>query len=805
MVGPDAASPAPDDAFSSSSSAESIASAPSPSSPTPPALTLQQRLSDPEAALLAVLRRTTSASQADVDRIQNALDAFTVSGGNTAVLIARLTVERNALRSQLRANSKLIAGGSSFVDVTTSAANLSATGALSPAGSDVFDEDNEIDEEPDVEGDGDVIAMAATPSRAQVRRSILSVLNTNARFSLSFEPSLSSLKSDSPSVPTPPPNAASAASAIAAALGQPTPADDVPPSSPSSSSTFLNPRPPSNASIVAMSPRSNSAAARLSFASLPTIAEPAYAEQQASSPPKHPQRQMVSPTNSNGPTLVVPRRGQSNVASARLSNAIASVSATATASAVTGNVGGAAGSVAAAAADTHSPTTNDAAHTSLKEADHLADLGTDGVIMEGFLVKKMNLPFGLGNSEGSGFGWKPRYYKLRENSLEEFDTKTNSKVVVITIKPTMTVTLLHTSPQSSASGTTAHAFTITEHRTGLTPHEATNTVKHTLCTHAQADRDAWVDAINSRIRAAAERELRTAGVAIVERQGSSTGFRRDQRRRSEAHLKGDGDAAAKTGQAQQQQQQSSQQQQPMQQGTRQRNLINMVEDGSNAAIGVARKGLNMVFGSSAPKKSNSPKINDRIIFGVSLEKGVRVSKLDSSIDLSSVITRCLEFLESGDPPAIKEEGIYRVSGATTQIQALKNQFDSDGDVNLVKMRAEGELIDVHAVTSLVKLYLRELPDSLLGDGELKTKFIKCANLQEKGEKTRELSNLLPQLPSENYCLLKRISKHLRLIVEHRDSNKMNMSNLSIVFSPTLGVPGPLLQIMVMDLEDVFVI
>ncbi|KAJ3380624.1 hypothetical protein HDU84_005673 [Entophlyctis sp. JEL0112] len=788
------------DALSSSSSAETVASVPSPSSPTSPAPALLQHQSDPEAALLAVLRRTTSATQADVNRIQTALDSFILAGGNTAVLIARLTVERNALRSQLRANSKLIAAAASSEEATTSTAALSPIDALSPAGADdVFDEDNEVDDDDaDIDGDGDVIAMAATPSRAQVRRSILSVLNANAQFSLSFDPSVSSLKSDPLTVPTPPPNAASTAAAIAAVLGQTAPADDFPPFS-TSSSTFLSPRPPSNASMVALSPRSNSAA-RLSFASLPTITEPGYHEQQSSSPPKHLQRHLVSPTNSNGPTLVVPRRGQSNVASARLSNAITSVSAASAAGPVAGNTGVAIGSTASVP-EKLSPTTDDANHASLKEMDEPADGGADGVIMEGFLVKKMNLPFGLGNSEGSGFGWKPRYYKLRENSLEEFDTKTNSKVVVITIKSSMTVTLLQTSPHSSASGTTAHAFTINEPRSAITPQDATHLVKHTLCTHAQADRDAWVDAINARIRAAAERELRTAGVAIVERQGSTTGFRRDQRRRSEAHLKGDVETSVKIGQGQQQQQQ----QQSTQQGTRQRNLINIVEDGGSAAIGVARKGLNMVFGSAAPKKSNSPKMNDRIIFGVSLEKGVRVSKLDSSVDLSSVITRCLEFLETGDPPAIKEEGIYRVSGSTTQIQALKNQFDSEGDLNLVKLRSEGELIDIHAVTSLVKLYLRELPDSVLGDGELKTKFVKCASLQEKGDKLRELSNLLPQLPSENYSLLKRMSMHLKLIVEHRDTNKMNMSNLSIVFSPTIGVPGSLLQIMVMDFEEVFVI
>lgn len=67
-----------------------------------------------------------------------------------------------------------------------------------------------------------------------------------------------------------------------------------------------------------------------------------------------------------------------------------------------------------------------------------------------------------------------------------------------------------------------------------------------------------------------------------------------------------------------------------------------------------------------------------------------------------------------------EEGIYRLSGSTNSIKALKDRFNLEGDVNLL---ASPVYYDLHCVAGLLKLYFRELPVHIL-TRELYPEFIK---------------------------------------------------------------------------------
>lgn len=90
------------------------------------------------------------------------------------------------------------------------------------------------------------------------------------------------------------------------------------------------------------------------------------------------------------------------------------------------------------------------------------------------------------------------------------------------------------------------------------------------------------------------------------------------------------------------------------------------------------------------------------------------------INIPSVVYRCIEYLEHMD--AAKEEGIYRLSGSNSAIRMLKDKFNAgsclqrtqlngiEGDVDLVNSK---DYHDVHAVAGLLKLYLRELPSTVL--------------------------------------------------------------------------------------------
>ena len=72
-----------------------------------------------------------------------------------------------------------------------------------------------------------------------------------------------------------------------------------------------------------------------------------------------------------------------------------------------------------------------------------------------------------------------------------------------------------------------------------------------------------------------------------------------------------------------------------------------------------------------------------------------------------ILTKCAEAVQMY---GLNTVGIYRLSGVNTQIQKLRAAFDRDcRGVNLL---AEEYISDINNITSVLKLWFRELPDPL---------------------------------------------------------------------------------------------
>ena len=112
------------------------------------------------------------------------------------------------------------------------------------------------------------------------------------------------------------------------------------------------------------------------------------------------------------------------------------------------------------------------------------------------------------------------------------------------------------------------------------------------------------------------------------------------------------------------------------------------------------------------------------------------------------------------------------------------------------------MYDVHAVSGLLKLYLRELPEPLLTH-ELQRDFLRTMDIPDRQNKVTEIARLVTLLPSCNLALLKALSGHLNRVVHHCDKNKMTVRNISIVFSPTLNIPASVLSIFLSEYTTVF--
>ncbi|XP_033219190.1 uncharacterized protein LOC117174310 isoform X4 [Belonocnema kinseyi] len=126
-------------------------------------------------------------------------------------------------------------------------------------------------------------------------------------------------------------------------------------------------------------------------------------------------------------------------------------------------------------------------------------------------------------------------------------------------------------------------------------------------------------------------------------------------------------------------------------------------------------------------------------------------------------------------------GIYRVPGNTAAISQLTESVNKGFEnINLQDPRWS----DVNVISSLLKSFFRQLPDSLL-TAELYPMFIDADKVEDPQRRMATIRKLLRDLPEHHFETLKYLMFHLKKVVEHSEANKMEAKNLAIVFGPTL--------------------
>ncbi|KAI9818190.1 MAG: hypothetical protein M1827_000815 [Pycnora praestabilis] len=188
----------------------------------------------------------------------------------------------------------------------------------------------------------------------------------------------------------------------------------------------------------------------------------------------------------------------------------------------------------------------------------------------------------------------------------------------------------------------------------------------------------------------------------------------------------------------------------------------------------------------------------RAVFGAPLIEAVEYCRpVGVDVYLPAVVYRCIEYLDAKD--AADEEGIFRLSGSSVVIKQLRERFNTQGDVDFL---ADDQHYDVHAVASLLKLYFRELPSTVL-TRELHLDFLQVLELDDKEKKIAAYNGLVQKLPKANWSLLRALSAFLISIVNNSDLNKMTVRNVGIVFSPTLNIPAPVFSMFLTEFDGIF--
>ncbi|KAI4873520.1 hypothetical protein NFI96_000322 [Prochilodus magdalenae] len=169
----------------------------------------------------------------------------------------------------------------------------------------------------------------------------------------------------------------------------------------------------------------------------------------------------------------------------------------------------------------------------------------------------------------------------------------------------------------------------------------------------------------------------------------------------------------------------------------------------------------------------------RRVFGQRLEETVLYERRYGDHMAPLVVEQCADFIREH---GLLEVGLFRQPGQATLVKELQEAFDAGEKPSF-------DSTDVHTVASLLKLYLRELPEPLVPFCRYQ-EFLMCGKKvpSDREQALLELRTLLRELPVANFNLLKYICQFLNEVQSYSSTNKMSIQNLATVFGPNILRP-----------------
>ncbi|XP_038548757.1 rho GTPase-activating protein 42 isoform X2 [Micropterus salmoides] len=143
------------------------------------------------------------------------------------------------------------------------------------------------------------------------------------------------------------------------------------------------------------------------------------------------------------------------------------------------------------------------------------------------------------------------------------------------------------------------------------------------------------------------------------------------------------------------------------------------------------------------------------------------------------VRRCIDLVEMR---GINTMGLYRIGGVNSKVQKLMTTvFSSKAPVD---MDLDPETWDNKTITSGLKNYLRCLSDPLM-TFKLHKDFIMAVKSDDQNYRVCAVHALVHKLPEKNKEMLELLIKHLVTVSTQSQHNLMTVSNLGVIFGPTL--------------------
>ncbi|KAM9585146.1 rho GTPase-activating protein 25 isoform 1-T1 [Trichechus inunguis] len=165
------------------------------------------------------------------------------------------------------------------------------------------------------------------------------------------------------------------------------------------------------------------------------------------------------------------------------------------------------------------------------------------------------------------------------------------------------------------------------------------------------------------------------------------------------------------------------------------------------------------------------------VFGQRLDETVAYEQKFGPHLVPILVEKCAEFIREH---GLNEEGIFRLPGQDNLVKQLRDAFDAGERPSFDRDT------DVHTVASLLKLYLRDLPEPVVPWSQYEG-FLLCGQLMnaDEAKAQQEMMKQLSILPPDNYNLLSYICRFLHEIQLNCAVNKMSVDNLATVIGVNL--------------------
>ncbi|XP_057677518.1 rho GTPase-activating protein 42 [Corythoichthys intestinalis] len=144
----------------------------------------------------------------------------------------------------------------------------------------------------------------------------------------------------------------------------------------------------------------------------------------------------------------------------------------------------------------------------------------------------------------------------------------------------------------------------------------------------------------------------------------------------------------------------------------------------------------------------------------------------------SFVKSCIELVETRGLTTL---GLYRTGGVNSKVQRLMTSVFSS--TSACDVHLDADAWDNKTITSGLKNYFRCLAEPVL-TYRLHKEFIKAAKYDDQ-YRVKAIHALVHKLPEKNRIMLDLLTNHLLKVSSHCAQNLMTVSNLGMIFGPTL--------------------